>query len=169
MPTKLGLIASISLKGEFANIHDNGSAIDPIAFGIANLFSDGTGADQANQFFYDTRTVAPSASEDLDVNGTALTNVFGGAVALTKLRGLLVRAAPANTNNVVIGNAASNGLASMFGAATHTLILPPGATLLLINPGNAGYAVTAGTGDLLRVANAAAGSPVDYTIALWGS
>ena len=40
--------------------------------------------------------------------------------------------------------------------------------LLLVAPGAAGYAVTAGTGDILKVANSGAGTGVTYDIVIVG-
>ena len=82
---------------------------------------------------------------------------------------LLIRAAAGNTNNVVVGGAASNQFVTPFGAGAHTLTVRPGGMLLMVANDATGYAVTAGTGDLLRIANSSSGSAVTYDIVLLGT
>lgn len=141
------------------------------AFGRAYqvLLANGTGAGQADRIFHDQRTLAASATEDLDLAGV-LTDSFGATVTFVRIKGLLVAASAANTNNVVLGAAAANPWATLLGA-TGTLIVRPG-TVLALFAGQAdatGYAVTAGTGDLLKIANSAGGTGVTYDIALLGA
>lgn len=45
----------------------------------------------------------------------------------------------------------------------------PGGALILLAPDATGYAVTAGTGDLLRIANSAGSTSVTYDIILIGA
>jgi hypothetical protein len=131
-------------------------------------FSDGTGLNEIKQIFSDSRTLAASTNEDLDLAG-GLVNALGQTLTFTKIRGIIVRAAAANTNNVVVGNATSNGFATWVGAAAHTLIVRPGGMLALFAPDATGYAVTASTGDLLRIANSGSGSSVTYDLILIGT
>jgi hypothetical protein len=129
----------------------------------------GTGAGAADVLYSDTNTLAASANTDIDLAG-ALANAIGGTSVFVRVKGLYVAASAANTNNVVVGNATTNAWATLLGA-THTLTLRPGAWVLL-GTGSAdatGYAVTAGTGDLLRIANSGAGTSVSYDIAIIGA
>lgn len=120
---------------------------------------------KADILWKDTRTLAASATEDLDLTG-ALTDAFGATVAAAEIVAIYIEAAPANTNNVVIGAAASNAFVGPFGAATHTLALAPGMFIPFVNQN--GWAVTAGTGDLLKIANSGAGTSVTYSIIVIG-
>lgn len=131
---------------------------------------DGTTAGKADVLFHDTRTLAPSAVEDLDLAGS-LVDALGNTVTLARVKGLVVVAAAGNTNNVILGGATSNGFVSWVGAATHTVTIRPGAAFALI-AGAAdatGYAVTAGTGDLLHFANSGAGTSVTWDVFIWGA
>jgi hypothetical protein len=141
----------------------------PLNKTLSVALSNGTGAGNADRIFHDQRTLAASANEDLDLAGVLLDS-FGAAITFARIKGLYIAAAAANVNNVVVGAAASNAWATLLGA-THTLTLRPGAGILLA-AGQAdatGYAVTAGTGDLLRVANSGAGSSVTYDIIVIGA
>lgn len=127
----------------------------------------GAASGQVSKIFVDTRTLAASTGEDLDLAGGVLFDPLGAALTYANVKVLLFKAAKGNTNSVVIGNAASNGFVGPFGAATHTIAIPPGGCILLVHPG-AGWTVTAGTGDLLHVLNGGAGSSVTYDAVILG-
>ncbi|MBF0358861.1 MAG: hypothetical protein HQL70_09655 [Magnetococcales bacterium] len=128
---------------------------------VAITFTNGTGANQANNAFVDQRTT-DDTGEELDFSGS-LTNEFGETLTATKVKALMITAAAANTIDIEVGGAAANGLSAFFGDATDQLVIKPGGTIMLVAPNADGYAVTAGTGDLLKVAAASAGN-VTYDI-----
>ncbi|NUK22067.1 hypothetical protein [Streptomyces lunaelactis] len=129
----------------------------------------GTGAGKADLRFTDTRTLSASATEDLDLSGSLLDS-FGAALAFVKVKGLFIKAADGNTNNVVIGAAAANPWTALLGA-TGTIVVRPGMTVGAMC-GAADVtclAVVPGTGDLLKAANSAGGTSVTYDIVIIGS
>jgi hypothetical protein len=127
----------------------------------------GTGANQADRIFADKRTLAASASEDLDLSGV-LTDPLGAVLTFGKVKAILVRADKANTNDVILGGASTNPFVGPFGGATHTVSVPPGGAALFVAPG-AGWLVAAGSGDLLKIANSGAGTGVTYDIVIIGT
>jgi hypothetical protein len=129
----------------------------------------GAGANQLQILFSDQRTIAPSGTDDLDLNGATLLDPFGNALAFTKVKAVLVFAAAANTNNVIIGNAAATQFVGWFGAATHTISLPPGGFCLIGRTDATGWACAGGATDLLRLTNSAAGTSVTYDILVLGA
>jgi hypothetical protein len=159
---------TLSMSSLLTGTHDFAQPSSRFDQGWQWGFTDGTGADQANRFWADRRTLAASGSESHDLAG-GLTDALGTVLTFAKVRALAVIAAEANTNNVVIGGAASNALASMFGDASDKVVIKPGGAILLVAPDAAGYAVTANSGDLLQVANSGAGTPVTYDIAIYGT
>ena len=132
--------------------------------------TDGAGVGAANVLFSDTRTLAASATEDLDLSGTALQDVLGANVALARIKGIYVAAAAGNTNNVVIGASASAQWSTLLNT-TGTITLRPGDKFLAVSgPANTtGWPVTATTADLLKVANSSGGSSVSYDIVIIGA
>lgn len=130
--------------------------------------ADGTGAGQADRVFFDRRTLAASATEDLDLAGVLL-DTYGAAITFARIKTLLIAADVGNTNNVIVGNAATNGFISWVGAATHTVTVRPGGVLLLAASDTTAYSVTATTADLLHVANSGAGTSVTYDVVLIGA
>lgn len=147
---------------------DLGAAKAPAALDLLTAFASGTGAYQADLHWSDKRTLAASATENLDLAG-GLTDPYGVAITFARIRAWLIYAEVGNANSVIVGGAASNAWATWAGAATHTLTIPPGGVVLLVAPGATAWAVTAGTGDLLKVANGGAGTGVTYTAAFLGA
>lgn len=130
------------------------------------IWGSGTGANLADKVWADNRTLTASSTEDLDLAGGSLTDALGAALTFARVRMLIVYAAIANTNNVVVGGDAN--AVPFFGAATHTVTVRPGGLLVLAAPDTTGYAVTAGTGDIIQVANSGAGTSVTYDIVVIG-
>lgn len=126
---------------------------------------DGTAASQADKLFMDQRTVAGSGNEDLNL--TTLVDHFGVALALAKVKSILIKAASGNTDDVVVSPAATNGFLGPFGDASDALSVPPGGSIMLNAPVN-GWAVTATTADLINVA-AGGATAVTYDVVLVGT
>ncbi|MFD6415999.1 hypothetical protein [Streptomyces sp. NPDC060194] len=159
---------AVAAFAEQTSAIDLGVSRSPQSLNRQMQLLNGTGAGRADRVFSDRRTLAASATEDLDLAGT-LVDAFGAAVTFARIKGLVIAAAAGNTNNVVIGAAATNPWATLLGA-THTATIRPGG-FLAIGTGVAdatGYAVTASTGDLLKVANSAGGTGVTYDIHIIG-
>jgi hypothetical protein len=157
----------LALSGEYASALDIGDLKQTVSYTPTVNLADGTGANQANKIWTDQRTLAASATENLDLNGV-LTDAFGAVLNFTKIKALLVRAAAANVNDVLIGGHASAAVVGLFGDATDVLRVKPGGFALLVAPDATGYPVVATTGDMLKVANSAAGSSVVYDIIVIG-
>lgn len=148
---------------------DLGSASAQLSKSYRVALASGTAAGQADRVFHDQRTLTASATEDIDLAGT-LTDVFGATLTFVRIKGLIIAAAAANTNNVIVGGASATQFVSWVGAATHTVTVRPGAVLMLM-AGAAdatGYVTAAGSTDLLKIANSAGSTSVTYDIAVIG-
>lgn len=151
---------------------EQSSALDlgVVAFDLNEIKSialaDGTGADQADQLWTDQRTISASSNDDLDLAGS-LTNALGATATFARIRALYVEAALGNTNNVVVGGG-TNPFVNWVADGTDKVIVRPGGVLLLANRDATGYAVTASTGDVLRIANSGSGTSVTYNVAILG-
>lgn len=141
------------------------SATDPVLVSLISNLSNGTSAGQASQMWADTRTIAASGSDALDLAGS-LTNAFGVTLTFTKIKVLYVKAATANTNDVQVTRPASNGLV-WFLAGGDGFKLQPGAWNCFFDP--TGVTVTASTGDILTILNSSSGTGVDYDIFIAGT
>lgn len=168
----MGLATSLilSVTADFTRALDLADTRSPLVKKYTATLADGAGAGQANVVFHDRRTLAPSANEDLDLNGATLLDPTGVAVALLRVKALIISAAAANVNNVVVGAAAATQWATVLNT-TGTVTLRPGATFAYFagQLDATAAAVVAGASDLLRVTNSAGGTPVDYEIILIGA
>lgn len=165
MSSALSMAASVGLSKPL----DLTSPSDSLSFRRAVQLGDGTAAGKADKVFHDRRQLAASGTEDLDLAGVLL-DAFGTAITFVRVKGIFISAAAANVNNVVIGAAAANPWATLLNA-TGTLTLRPGASVgAFAGPADAvAYAVTAGTADLLKVANSGAGTGVTYDVVIVGA
>jgi hypothetical protein len=157
----------IQVTAKLSSQLDLVAAEAPLAKQVLLDLTNGTGTNQANTIWSDQRTIAPSTTEDLDIVGGGLTDAFGVAFAPVKVKALIVCASSGNTNNVVLGGDA-NAVPILSAAATTVSIQPKGC-FVLTAPATPGIAVTAGTGDIIQVANSGAGTSVTYDIIVIGT
>jgi hypothetical protein len=166
MPT-LNAAITLSLAASLVNALDLGDVTQNVS-NISNFpLTDGTGANQAKSLFSDTRTLAASATENLDLVAV-LIDAFGSAITFTKIKALIIKASAANTNDVVVGGHATAACFSFFNAATDKVRVKPGGMMVLVAPDAAGYAVTATTADMLTITNSGAGTGVTYDVIIIG-
>lgn len=131
-------------------------------------FESGTGAGKVDLLHVSSRTLAASATENLDLTGTSIQDPFNTNLAFANIKAILIRAAVGNTNNVIIGGAGANAFVGPFGAATETHIIRPNGRFLVYEPG-AGWTVTPGTGDLFKILNSGGGTSVSFDVVLLGA
>jgi hypothetical protein len=113
--------------------------------------ADGTGADQANRIWHDTRTVNASSSDDIDLTAV-LTDAFGATLTFARIKALLIRAAAGNGDVLNVGGDAA-ALVGWVADASDIVKVRPGGLLLLAAPDATAYASTATTADILQIAN----------------
>jgi hypothetical protein len=146
------------------------SSTAPLNYRNRVTLASGTGAGQADLIFSDTRTINASSNDDLDLAGS-LTDALGTTLTFVKIKALVVVAAAGNANNVLVGGDATNTFLTYVVTEGDAIVLRPGAGLALFAgvADATGYAVTAGTGDLLRISNSAGGTSVTYDIVIVGT
>jgi hypothetical protein len=159
---------AFDFAAKFVSSLDLQTASAPASLRRSFSLTDGTGLNAANRLWTDRRTLAASATENLDL-AAVLTDAFGSAITFARVKALIVSAATANTNNVLVGGAASNGFINWVGDTSDIVVVRPGGLFALIAPDATGYAVTASTGDILKVANSTSGTSVTYDIAIVGA
>ena len=137
----------------------------------------GTGADQANQIWWDRRTLAKGADEgtNLDLAGT-LSNAFGATITFANVKAILVfnrsdetlDEHTATDAEISVGGADANEFQGPFKAATDAIKVPAGGAFVALNPAADGWAVTVDTADILLVTNEDADDEALYDIVLIG-
>jgi hypothetical protein len=172
MADTLAVDVRASLGWLFVEALDLGSVADNSRLEYARSLADGTAVDQADRLWHDQRTLAGSASENLDL--TNLTNtLFGSTVTVNfaKVKALLIiNLATTAGEDLLVGGAGAGGNAwsAPFDAdADAKIAVPADSMLLLVNKKN-GWTVTNGSSDILKIANAS-GASVSYKIAIVGT
>ena len=132
--------------------------------------TDGTTAGKADLMYAAERAVATGANDDIDLSGS-LTDAFGTTITMAEMVAILVinqaKDGTMNTTDLTIG-AGSNPVIGFLGASDTIGPIKPGGTFMLFASDAAGIgAVTAGTGDILRIANSS-GATASYQIAILG-
>ena len=140
---------------------------DPLSQSVDHAFTGGTGALQANEQWHDKRTVAASATDQLDLSGS-LTNAFGESVEFTSIKAIQIKNVSGNGASITVGPPAVNGWVTLM-AASDVITLEDGAAMTISTPTAGGYAVAAGTGDLLDIVNLDGANAAEYEIVLIGN
>lgn len=161
-----GVNAEIALR---INAQQVGSAdlgsprmtLDPIAE-ILQFVAGTDAVGKLDVMFTDTRTLAGSANEDIDLAG-ALADAFGATVTMAELVLLFVKAR-SGANTINLSRPASNGV-PIFLAAGDGVAIQQGEYHLFVS--QKGVPITPGTADKINVANTAAGN-ISYDIIVLG-
>lgn len=161
---------AVTVSSLLTATQDLGTSQNSASRNYAVTTADGAGAGQANRIFHDQRTLAASATEDLDLAGV-LIDPLGTTLTFARIKAIIVAAAAGNSNDVLVGGAAATQFLSWVGAATHQVRVRPGGVFALL-AGQAdavGFVTAAGVSDLLRIGNSGAGTSVTYDIILIGA
>jgi hypothetical protein len=159
---------AVSLNAVQTSAKDLTTVRAPLDYAKALQLASGTAAGQADLIFSDTRTIAASGTDTLDLAGS-LVDALGSTLTFARVKGLIIYAAPGNTNDVVYGGAASNTWVGPFVDATDKRKVKPGGIEVVFAPGAAGFPVTAATADQLLIANGGAGTSVSYDVVIIGA
>jgi hypothetical protein len=157
----------LSVTGHHVSALDLGSADLPFSLSSTHALTSGVAAGMVDRVFTDQRTLALSATEDLDLAGV-LVDAFGAAITFAKIKAIFIKAAAGNTNNLQISRPAGATGVPLFLAISDGFVLPPGFTFAWFGPG-AGVTVTAASGDLITITNGGAGTPVTYDVVILGT
>jgi hypothetical protein len=166
--TTLASTIAFDLAARFAGALDLQTQSAPASLRRTYTWQDGAIANKANRIWTDRRTLGASATENLDLAGS-LVDAFGVTITFARIRAIVVAAADANTNNVLVGGDATSTFLTWVGSEASQVVVRPGGLFALVAPDATAYAVTATTGDLLMLTNSAGTSGVTFDIALIGS
>ncbi len=162
-----GVTASIELniRAKLTGANDLGTPVMNLApiEEILQLIPGTNAVNKADCFFSDTRTLAASATEDLDLAGV-LTDAFGATITAAEIVLIFIKAADVNTNSVVVGAATAPFAGPLGAAGTYTI--KPGEYFLAVS--ETGWAVGAGATDDLKLLNSAGTTGVTFDILILG-
>lgn len=168
----LSLTRSLTVQGTLTNDSTLCVTTDQITSGSASFpslsrtITDGTGAGQCNKWYRSYRTLASGAADNLDLAGSLL-DPFGNTLTFTGIKYVaiaLISASANGTNKLTVGNATNPWVGPM--GSTGTIDVYD--SLELYHPSASGWAVTAGTGDILKINNGGASS-ITYCVLIAGN
>ena len=136
---------------------------DSNSLAVITELTEGTGDGNADMVFHLRATAANGVTNTYDL-ASGVEDAFGNTIVFSKIKQLaIVNLTTSALANINVGGG-SNAV-PIFANSSDIFVLAPGGAIFLDNK-NAGYAVTAGTGDLLRVT--ASGADVEYDIVIVG-
>ena len=136
------LSAQIAIKFNLSNQKalDLNTAKDIVSMSRGINFQNGTGANQANKLFHDTRPLGDAANETIDLHDGTLKDAFGDPLEIDKLKVLYIKNNSKDAN-LLVGGAAATQI-GLFADVTDILKLPPEGDFFFSAPGDAGVDVT---------------------------
>lgn len=164
MATTLTGTMAASMSGSFSNPDAGGGAAgQSISITSSLALTNGTGNNMADRHYGLTSTVGTGGTSfDL---AASLVDTFGSTITFVSIVGILIKNSSSTTGeNIIVGNG-TNPFLTWCGAGTHTVTVKPGGVFALFAPLDP-YAVTASTGDVLKIA--AATGTITYSIEIFG-
>lgn len=148
MATDLRGRIEVNADFTYSNVNDVQRTNQNASLNYSQDYTNGTGDEQADKLW--TTEYTQSAAVTIDLAGS-LTDIYGTTLTFTKIRAIVIKNLSTTTGfNLLVGGAASNAFSTPFADATDKVKVPPGGCLVLAAPLD-GFAVTAGTGDQLKM------------------
>lgn len=165
----------INIAWGFENVLTLGNTIQNNAFDYNKTLANGTAASQADLLYVATGTLAGAASVALDLAGSLL-DAFGNTITFARIRSMFVELQTATAASAItVGGNATNSFANWITSAGAINTDQPrirvrnGGCFGLFSIDATGYAVTAGTADLLKLLNEDGVNTATYRVALIGA
>ena len=156
---------ALTIESTLTNPLDLSTPLDPLRYSLSQVISDGAGANQANLHWHDTRQLAASATDDIDLAG-ALSGAFGATLTFARVKAILVRNKGTTAAAITVGPSPTNGVANFLGTSDR---LPAGALMAMALFDATGWPITAGSADRIRVTNTSGALTQEYEIIVIGS
>ena len=157
---------TLRIEGQDADTNDLASVWASIVKDWSFEFASGTGTGQFDVSFMDSRTLAASANDDIDLRGGSV-DPFGKTLAMAEMRAIAIK----NTGaaSIAVGGTVTNQITGLFGDASDRIVVPSGAQLVLGPYPDGLIAIAAGTADLLRITNLSGSVAAAYDIVVLGT
>lgn len=173
MSRSLTASLSVGFNWNYTETTDLAAATASQGLTITDSLTSGITLDKADRMFADTRSVAASSNDDIDLSGS-LTDPLGQTVTFGKIKGLLLKNKSTTAGDVlqVSGNGAAGFTTWLKDNAANSadgVRVGPDGCLMLWNPSLAAYSVTATTADILRITELGGANTVSYDLVLIGT
>ena len=88
MPNLDSMAITISIAGQYSEASDLTTRKEAIGITMSKAITHGSGSNQANRFFSDTRST--TNVDTLNFNNASLTDAFGNTIVLTKINQIII-------------------------------------------------------------------------------
>lgn len=149
MATSLSATLSFILNWTFTNALDLSTTSDSARLNKGDTLANGTGLDQADQLWHDTRSLA-ATTENLDLAG-GITNAFGTTVTFARVKGILIHNKNTTAGHTLTIGGASSAAFVLFVDTSDKYAIGPNGVFFAWEPSAAGKVVTATTADILKM------------------
>lgn len=157
-------------------VNDLTTSKDSVVRGNSTPYSitwaDGEGANQAEEVWHDTRTLAAGANETLDIYDALIQPMtLADLITFTKIKGIVIinNGTAGSDATLDIGGAAANAWLGIVKAVSDIIPIQPGGQFKKVSPDANGMTVGASNSNL-KLANTSAGSySLTYDIIIWGT
>lgn len=170
MADSLATTLKVAMSWVFQDALDLATIADVSKLEFEKSTTDGTGVDQADKIWHDTRTLATATNDDLDLN--ALTNsIFGSPVTINfaKVKAIIIKnKSTTSGDELKVGAAGTNPFVGPFAGVTTAIVEVGADSVLVLTSLKDGWTVTGGSSNVLRINNPNAGS-VTYDIVIIGT
>ncbi len=106
----------------YSKTFDLGNQTGGPRFSRSQAWTNGSGSGQGNTVFHDTRTLASSTAETIDLTST-LSDDFGTTILFTKVKEIWIR--NNNTTTAQVMTVSGNAMGAFLGTTTHTQEIGP--------------------------------------------
>jgi hypothetical protein len=148
------------------------TVVDSAYLDFAVDLATGTAINTADIVWHDSTTLASGANRDIDLSSTSscVRAIFGTNVATTfvKVKAIVIKNKTTTTGDeLILDSSVANAFLGWCINATSKCQVGPNSLMVLSNLAD-GWAVTAGTGDILRITNTGTAT-ISYDIAIIGT
>jgi len=153
---------NVGINLKYKNTIDLSGVLDDLIVNAGITWSYGTGANQANVLFHDSRST-DDTGETLDLNASgSLLDAFGNALTMDAIKLLYIKNTHATLSLEILGGASLDLLIA--NGTTDAIVIQPGGIFFWVDPTAAGIDVT--TNKNLKLAAASAGTVTFDLVAL---
>ena len=143
---------------------------DGLSLTRTQILTTGTGLDQGNVQWHDQRVISASSSDTIDLAdaSNAIKDAFGNSLNLDTIKFIFIRnvTPEASPAEIQIDPTVSNGWTTAIAGITK---IPTTGWFCMLAPNAAGFNVTAGTNDQLKITNNDGSNAATYEIVIIGN
>jgi hypothetical protein len=130
------------------------------------IIGSGTGAEQSDLAYFDTRSIVASGDDNIDLNSD-LKSPIGEKLNFARITAIMIKAKSTNGDDIIYSPGPSMGFVGPFPDATSSIKISPGETFLVTST-NLGWIVVPASGHFIKIANSNSTGAASYDLVIIG-